>query len=229
MKTIGLIGGLSWESSREYYRIINEAAARRLGGMHSAKIVMYSFDFAEVETLQHQGQWDALTEQMVASAQSLRRAGADFLVICSNTMHRMAQAVETGSGLPLLHIADPTADRLLEAGIRTVGLLGTRFTMEQEFYRTRLEQRGLTVQIPDREDRAIIHAVIYDELVRGIIRKPSERQYQHIIQKLLANGSEGIILGCTEISLLIAPGSLNAPLFDTTELHALAALDWALA
>lgn len=229
MKTIGLIGGLSWESSREYYRIINEAAARRLGGVHSAQIVMYSFDFAEVERLQHQGQWDLLTERMVASAQNLRRAGADFLVICSNTMHRMAEAVEAGSGLPLLHIADPTADRLREVGIRTVGLLGTRFTMEQEFYRMRLEQRGLTVQIPDSEDRAIIHAVIYEELVRGIIRESSREQYQAIIQKLLANGSEGIILGCTEISLLIAPDSLSAPVFDTTELHALAALDWALA
>ncbi len=230
MKTIGLIGGLSWESSVEYYRIINQEAQRRLGGVHSARCLMFSFDFGEIEALQAAGDWAAAGARMIDAAERLRRAGADCLVICSNTMHRLAGDIEAAVELPLLHIADTTAQPLLADGRRHVGLLGTRFTMEGDFYRGRMEQRfGLDVLIPDAAGRELVHRIIYDELVRGQIRDTSRRQYQDVIAALQAVGAESVILGCTEIGLLIKPGDSPLPSYDTTRLHALAALDWALA
>ena len=230
MKTIGLIGGLSWESSSEYYRIINQAAQRRLGGLHSARCLMYSFDFAEIEALQAAGDWAAATERMLGAARQLARGGADCIVICSNTMHKMAEDIEAALDLRLIHIVDATAQALLAAGHRRVALLGTAFTMEQDFYTGRMRQRfGLDALIPNAESRAIVHGIIYAELTRGIIRDQSRRQYQQVIAELAAQGAEAVILGCTEIGLLIKPGDSSLPSFDTTELHALAALDWALA
>ena len=229
MKTIGLIGGLSWESSVEYYRIINQETRKRLGGVHSAPCLLYSFDFGEIETLQAAGDWAAASERMVDAARTLQRAGADCLVICSNTMHLMADAVAAAAGIPLIHIADATAAPILAKGLRKVGLLGTRFTMEQDFYRGRMVQRfGLEVLTPDAEGRAIVHDIIYDELVRGRIRAESRRQYQSVIETLRDAGAQAVILGCTEIGLLIKPADSALPTFDTTELHALAAVDWAL-
>lgn len=229
MKTIGLIGGLSWESSVEYYRIINEEVQRRLGGTHSAKCVMYSFDFAEIERLQHQGNWEELTNMMVNSAKSLKAAGADFVVICSNTMHKMADAIEQQAGISLLHIADATARAIQSAELQKVGLLGTRFTMEEDFYKGRLTgQFGLHVQIPDAADRQTVHDIIYSELVQGQIHLPSKERYKQIIDRLTENGSQGVILGCTEIGLLIKQADVNVPVFDTTYLHAIAAVDMAL-
>ena len=229
MKTIGLIGGLSWESSVEYYRIINQETRKRLGGVHSAPCLLYSFDFGEIETLQAAGDWAAASERMVDAARTLQRAGADCLVICSNTMHLMADAVAAAAGIPLIHIADATAAPILAKGFRKVGLLGTRFTMEQDFYRGRMVQRfGLEVLTPDAEGRAIVHDIIYDELVRGRIRAESRRQYQSVIETLRDAGAQAVILGCTEIGLLIKPADSALPTFDTTELHALAAVDWAL-
>ena len=229
MKTIGLIGGLSWESSVEYYRIINQETQRRLGGLHSADCVMVSFDFAEIESLQAAGEWDAATQCMVAAAEKLARAGADCIVICSNTMHRMAADIEAAVDLPLIHIADATARPILEASIKTVGLLGTRFTMEQNFYRGRMiEKFGLEVLIPDAAGRDIVHRIIYDELVRGEIKAESRQLYQTVIADLKAKGAEAVILGCTEIGLLIKPEDSPLPSYDTTVLHALAAVDWAL-
>ena len=230
MKTIGLIGGLSWESSSEYYRIINQAAQRRLGGLHSARCLMYSFDFAEIEALQAAGDWAAAAERMLGAARQLARGGADCIVICSNTMHKMAEDIEAALDLRLIHIVDATAQALLAAGHRRVALLGTAFTMEQDFYTGRMRQRfGLDALIPNAESRAIVHGIIYAELTRGIIRDESRRQYQQVIAELAAQGAEAVILGCTEIGLLIKPGDSSLPSFDTTELHALAALDWALA
>ena len=230
MKTIGLIGGLSWESSSEYYRIINQAAQRRLGGLHSARCLMYSFDFAEIEALQAAGDWAAAAERMLGAARQLARGGADCIVICSNTMHKMAEDIEAALDLRLIHIVDATAQALLAAGHRRVALLGTAFTMEQDFYTGRMRQRfGLDALIPNAESRAIVHDIIYAELTRGIIRDQSRRQYQRVIAELAAQGAEAVILGCTEIGLLIKPGDSSLPSFDTTELHALAALDWALA
>lgn len=230
MKTIGLIGGLSWESSSEYYRIINQAAQRRLGGLHSARCLMYSFDFAEIEALQAAGDWAAAAERMLGAARQLARGGADCIVICSNTMHKMAEDIEAALDLRLIHIVDATAQALLAAGHRRVALLGTAFTMEQDFYTGRMRQRfGLDALIPNAESRAIVHDIIYAELTRGIIRDQSRRQYQQVIAELAAQGAEAVILGCTEIGLLIKPGDSSLPSFDTTELHALAALDWALA
>jgi aspartate racemase len=230
MKTIGLIGGLSWESSIEYYRRINEEVRARLGGLHSAQSLMYSFDFEEIETLQHAGRWDAATERMVDAARRLERGGADFVLICSNTMHRMAAEVQAAIGIPLLHIADATAEQIQAAGLRRIGLLGTGFTMEQDFYKGRLTARyGLDVRVPAAPDRQVVHDVIYDELCRGIIRPESKAQYVDIMRKLAADGAEGIILGCTEITLLVGPTDSPVPVFDTTAIHALAAVDWALA
>lgn len=230
MRRIGLIGGLSWESSAEYYRIINQAAQQRLGGLHSADCLMLSFDFAEIEALQVAGDWAAASQRMVSAAQQLERAGAGCIVICSNTMHRMAEAVQIAVELPLIHIADATAQPILQAGLQTVGLLGTRFTMQQDFYRGRLSERhGLRVLIPDEAGCESVHGIIYDELVRGEIRAESRREYQRVIEQLAAAGAQAVILGCTEISLLIKPPDSPLPTFDSTELHALAALDWALA
>ena len=229
MKTIGLIGGLSWESSVEYYRIINQETQRRLGGLHSAQCLMYSFDFGEIEKLQAAGDWGAATARMIDAAMALERGGADCIVICSNTMHRMADEVGAEVNLPLLHIADATAKAILAAGIKSVGLLGTRFTMEQDFYRGRLIERfGLDVIVPDAAGRAAVDRVIYDELVRGIIRQESWAAYLAVIDGLREHGAAGIILGCTEIGLLIKPADCPLPSFDTTLLHAMAAVDWAL-
>ena len=230
MKTIGLIGGLSWESSIEYYRLINQAAQRRLGGVHSAQCLMYSFDFGEIEALQAVGDWEAATARMLDAARRLEVAGADCLVICSNTMHRMADDIEAAVALPLIHIADATAAPIRDAGIRRVGLLGTRYTMEQDFYRGRMiDGYGLDVLIPDEAGRAIVHSVIYDELVRGQINAASRRAYQAVITELQTTGAQAVILGCTEIGLLISAGDSPLPVYDTTRLHALAALEWALA
>ena len=230
MKTIGMIGGMSWESSAVYYRLINEGVAARLGGLHSAQSLLFSFDFDEIERLQHQGQWDQATQRMVDAAQRLERGGADFVIICTNTMHLMADAVQQQLAVPLLHIVDPTADAIRQQGLHTVGLLGTRFTMEQEFYRGRLEQRhGLQVVVPDEPDRAIIHAVIYDELCRGIVNPASQAQCRGIIEQLVVAGAEAVILGCTELMLLITQQDSAVPLFDTTALHAQAAVTYALA
>lgn len=229
MKTIGLIGGMSWESSAEYYRIINREVQRRLGGAHSARSLMLSVDFGAIEKLQHAGDWDALTVEMVAAVQALERGGADFVLLCTNTMHRMAEAMAASVTIPLLHIVDPTAAALKAARVKTVGLLGTAFTMEQDFYKGRLTSHGFDVLIPDVDDRATVHRIIYDELVRGDVRAPSRTAYREVIGRLVSKGAEAIILGCTEIMLLVRAEDSAVPLFDTTALHAMAAVDRALA
>ncbi len=230
MRTIGLLGGMSWESSAEYYRIINETARDRLGGTHSAKSVMVSVDFHEVEELQAAGDWDGATTLMVEAARRAEAGGADLLVICTNTMHRMADEVGAAIGIPLIHIADATADAVRSAGIGRVGLLGTRYTMEQDFYRGRLESRhGLDVIVPDEPDRSTVHDVIYDELVQGIITVSSRDAYGRVIDRLTAAGADGVILGCTEIELLVTDDLRPVPVFPTTRIHALAAVDAALA
>jgi aspartate racemase len=230
LKTIGLIGGMSWESSIEYYRIINETVHQRLGGLHSAKSVMYSVDFAEIETLQHQGRWQEATQCMIDAAQRVERGGADFVVICTNTMHKMAGELQANISIPILHIADATAAKVRAQGMRKIGLLGTKFTMEEDFYKGRLiEKHGLQVLVPDAGDRAIVHRVVYDELVLGKINPASKAEYQRIISRLIQQGAEGIILGCTEIGLLVGEADSTAPLFDTTRIHAVAAADYALA
>lgn len=229
-KVIGLIGGMSWESSAEYYRIVNERVRDRLGGLRSACCLMWSFDFAEIEALQHAGRWDDATALMVDAARRLERGGADFLLICTNTMHRMAAEVQAAVGIPLLHIADPTADRIRAAGLRRVGLLGTAFTMEQDFYKGRLADRhGLEVLIPEEADRATVHRIIYDELVQGRVEPASRQAYREIIARLVERGAEAVILGCTEIMLLVGAEDSAVPLFDTTAIHAKAAVDLATA
>lgn len=229
MKTLGLIGGMSWESTIPYYRQINEAIKARLGGLHSARIVLYSIDFHEVERLQHAGKWQQAGDLLADAAQRLEQAGAHALVLCTNTMHKVAQQIEAKTAIPLLHIADPTAKAIKAAGLSRVGLLGTRFTMEQDFYKARLEhQHGLQVLIPNEADRAVVHQVIYDELCLGRIVEKSRDAYLDIIKRLFDNGAQAIILGCTEISLLVEPQHVQVPLFDTTRLHALYAADWAL-
>lgn len=225
MQLIGMIGGLSWESSAEYYRIINRLAQQRLGGVHSARTLMYSFDFGEIESLQHSGDWQAATRLLIDAAQRLERGGADFLLICSNTMHRMADDVAAAISIPLLHIADATAKRINEAGIGRVGLLGTAFTMEQDFYKGRLARRfGLDVIVPKSDDRQTVHDVIYRELVRGEVRSESRARFRAVIDRLVADGAEAVILGCTEIMLLVQPADSPVPLFDTTTIHAEAAV-----
>jgi aspartate racemase len=227
---IGLIGGMSWESSAEYYRIINREVRRRLGGVHSARSLMWSVDFGEIERLQHQGDWDALTEKMKDAAIRLERGGADFIVICTNTMHRMADAVTEAVNIPLLHIADPTAQKVKAAGVTKVGLLGTAFTMEQDFYKGRLRDLfGLDVLVPPAPDRRIVHDIIYQELVAGEVLAESRAAYRKIIAGLVAQGAQAVILGCTEIMLLISEEDSAVPLFDTTTIHAIAAVDRALA
>jgi aspartate racemase len=229
MKTIGLIGGMSWESSIEYYRIINERVREVLGGVHSAKCVMVSVDFADIEDLQHRNLWDQASQAMVQAAISVRQGGGECIVICTNTMHRMAQAVQAAVEVPLLHIADATANEVIKRGFDTLGLLGTRFTMEEDFYRGRLsEQHGLKILIPDDAQRNIIHRVIYDELVVGKILPASRQAYAAIIKDLVKRGAQGIILGCTEIGLLVKEQDSPVPVFDTAYIHAVAAVDWAL-
>lgn len=228
MKTIGLIGGMSWESTAEYYRFLNEFTRDRLGGLHSARCVLYSVNFAEIEQLQVQGFWADAGEILAAAAQCLEAAGADLVLICTNTMHKVADVVGAAVSIPLLHLADTTADAVRASGLRRVGLLGTAFTMEQDFYRGRLEAGGLDVRIPDTDGRALVHQVIYEELCLGIVRDESRTAYQKVIKDLVAAGAEGIILGCTEIELLIGPGDSPVPIFPTARLHAEAAVDAAL-
>lgn len=229
MKTLGLLGGMSWESTIPYYRYINERVRDRLGGLHSARLALYSVDFAEIERLQMQGDWDEAGRQLGQAAAALQRAGAQAIVICTNTMHKVAAAVETDSGLPLLHIADATAVRIRAAGLARIGLLGTRFTMEQDFYRARLESHGLDVIVPDAAQRDDVHRVIYEELCLGEIREDSRQRYRAVMADLVARGAKGIILGCTEIGLLVGAADTTVPTFDTTRIHAEAAADWALA
>ncbi len=229
MKTVGLLGGMSWESTVPYYQVLNREVGRRLGGLHSARVLLLSVDFQEIEVLQHQGRWDELGDMLARDAITLENAGADFLVLCTNTMHLVAPAMEAAVSIPLLHIADATAERILSAGMRRVGLLGTRFTMEEPFYRGRLEERhGLAVLVPPAEDRAVVHRVIYEELVLGKILDGSREEYRRIVADLVAAGAEGVILGCTEIGLLLKPGDATVPLFDTALIHAEAAAAFAL-
>jgi aspartate racemase len=228
-KIIGLLGGMSWESSAQYYRIINEQVRQRLGGLHSARCLIWSFDFAEVEALQHAGRWAEATLLMIEAARRLERGGADFILICTNTMHRMADEVQAAIAIPLLHIADPTAERVRAAGCQRVGLLGTAFTMEQDFYKGRLSaQHGLDVIVPDEPDRKLVHRIIYDELVQGHVVPASRQAYREIIERLITRGAQAVILGCTEIMLLVHPEDSAVPLFDTTAIHAEAAVDRAI-
>ena len=229
MKTIGLIGGMSWESSLEYYKIVNETVKEKLGGLHSCKCLMYSVDFGVIEALQHQNKWDELTKLMIEAAQNLKHGGADFIVICTNTMHKMAPEIEHATGLNVLHIADVTGAAISKNQIQKVGLLGTRFTMEGDFYKKRLKDNyDIEVIIPEDADRQIIHDIIYNELCLGIIKDDSRQKYIDIINKLCANGAEGIILGCTEIPLLIKQSDVLIPVYDTTKIHAESAVDFAL-
>jgi amino-acid racemase len=225
MKVIGLLGGMSWASSAEYYRYANERVRERLGGFHSAHCVMYSVDFAEIEELQAGGRWDAAGERLEEAAGALARAGADFLVLCTNTMHRVADRI---TSLPLLHLGDATAEAVLGAGLRKVGLLGTAFTMEQDFYVDRLAGHGLDVLVPPEDDRAEVHRVIYEELVVGVVREESRAAYRAVIERLVERGADGVILGCTEIELLVGAGDSPVPVFPTTRLHAELAADYAL-
>ena len=229
MKTMGLIGGMSWESTVSYYRVINRTVNERLGGFHSAKCVLYSVDFAEIELLQNEGKWEDATRLMIEAARSVERAGAEFLVICTNTMHKMADDVQKQIRIPILHIADATAKTILSRELKKVGLLGTRFTMEEDFYRGRLSARhGLDVIIPTADQRELVHRIIYDELCAGIIKPSSERVYLEVIEGLAGAGAQGIILGCTEIGLLVKQEHSRIPLFDTTVIHAEAAVAYAL-
>ena len=229
MRTLGLLGGMSWESTLTYYRLINERVRDRLGGLHSARLLLYSVDFAQIEAFQRAGDWDAAGRTLADAAACLQRGGAQALVICTNTMHNVAGAIAAVAPLPLLHIADATAERILAGGLARVGLLGTRFTMEQAFYRERLAARGLEVLVPEEADRAEVHRVIYDELCRGVVREPSRASYRAMIERLVAQGAQAVILGCTEIGLLVGADDADVPLFDTTRIHAEAAADWAIA
>ena len=228
MKTIGLLGGMSWESTLPYYRLINQAVQERLGGLHSARIVLYSFDFDDVERLQRDGDWDAAGTLLADAASRLVAAGAELLVLCTNTMHRVAPALEAAVAVPMLHIADPTAEAIRRAGLATVGLIGTRFTMEQAFYRDRLRGHGLEVLTPPPADRELVHRVVYEELCRGRVLDASRAAYRRVMADLVARGAQAVILGCTEISLLVGPQDASVPLFDTTRLHALSAAERAL-
>jgi len=230
MKMIGLLGGMSWESSLEYYRIINQLVKARLGGLHSARCLLYSVDFDEIESYQSQGSWDRAGEVLGSAAHSLEIAGADCIVICTNTMHKVADVVQSGLEIPLIHIADATAQEIQGAGMHKIGLLGTRFTMQESFYTQRLvESFGLQVIIPEDQEMREVDRIIYGELVLGEIKEPSRDIYRNVIEKLAGKGAEGIILGCTEIGLLVRPEDSDLPLFDTTQIHARAAVDFALA
>ncbi|MCC2970707.1 aspartate/glutamate racemase family protein [Massilia sp. IC2-476] len=228
MKTIGLIGGMSWESTVPYYRSINETVRELRGGLHSAKLVLVSVDFDEVERLQRTGDWDRAGLLLADCARRLESAGADFIVLCTNTMHKVAPAIDAAAGIPLFHIADPTAEAIRAQGLRRIGLLGTRFTMEQDFYRARLQQHGLEVLVPGEAGRALVHRVIYDELCQGKVLDASRDAYRAVIQELVDAGAEAVILGCTEIALLIGPADSPVPVFDTTALHARKAAEFAL-
>jgi len=229
MRTIGLLGGMSWESTATYYRLINETVRERLGALHSAELVLYSVDFEPLERMQHRGDWDGAARVLAEAASRVEAAGAGLLVLCTNTMHKVAPAIEREIGIRLLHIADATAGEIKGAGISTVGLLGTSFTMEQEFYRGRLvERHGIEVLIPDDREREAVHRVIYDELCAGEIRDDSRAEYVEVIEGLAARGAEAVVLGCTEIPLLVRPADSPIPVFDTTAIHARRAVEWSL-
>ena len=229
MKTIGLLGGMSWESTVPYYQTINRVVGERLGGLHSAEILLYSVDFHEIEQLQHAGRWEESGELLSNAARALQSAGAEFLVLCTNTMHRVAPQIESKVSIPLLHIADATAESISSAGLTQVGLLGTRFTMELEFYRGRLEERhGLKVLVPPERDRESVHRIIFEELCRGQIQEASRSECRRVVSGLIANGCEGVVLGCTEIGLLLRPSDAPVPLFDTAKIHAEKAALYAL-
>ncbi len=229
MRTLGLIGGMSWESTLPYYRIINEAVRDRLGGLHSAKLLLHSLDFAEIAELQKRGDWPQAAQRLAAAACGLRDAGAEAILICTNTMHLVAPQVEAAAGIPLLHIADATATQVHRAGLTRVGLLGTRFTMEQAFYRDRIAGHGIEVIVPDDAQRARIHEVIFDELCQGQVRDASRDDYCGIMSDLARRGAQGIVLGCTELGMLVGCGDTALPVFDTCRIHAEYAAEWALA
>jgi aspartate racemase len=229
MKTIGMIGGMSWESTLEYYRIVNESVKEKLGGFHSAKCILYSVDFEEVERLQHQGKWSLLTQAMIFAAQKVERAGADFVLICTNTMHMMAEEVQDSIHIPLLHIVDVTAEAIQANGQNRIGLLGTKFTMEQDFYKKKLKDKyGFEVLIPSEEERQVIHDILYSELCLGEIKELSKNKFRDIIHNLIERGAQGVILGCTEIPLIVDQKDYTIPLYDTTALHAQAAVEYAI-
>ncbi|MAO13826.1 MULTISPECIES: aspartate/glutamate racemase family protein [unclassified Marinobacter] len=228
MKKIGLIGGMSWESTQTYYRLINQKVRDELGGLHSAKLVLYSVDFAEIEALQHQGDWQTTGEILGSAAQSVESAGAEFLVLCTNTMHKVASQIERSANVPLLHIADATANVLKQDGVTCVGLLGTRFTMEQTFYLGRLQEHGIQVIVPDESQRELVHSVIYNELCQGMVKSDSKNGYLDVVASLAERGAQGVILGCTEIGLLIQGSDTEVKLYDTTEIHAEQAVQYAL-
>ncbi len=229
MKTIGMIGGMSWESTLEYYRIVNETVKEKLGGFHSAKCVLYSVDFEEVERLQHRGEWGLLTQLMISAAKKVEKSEADFVLICTNTMHMMADEVRDAIHIPLLHIVDVTAEAIGAKGHKKVGLLGTKFTMEQDFYRGRLQEKyGYEVLIPDDKERQVIHDILYSELCLGEIREVSKNKFKDIIHSLIERGAQGVILGCTEIPLIVDQKDYAIPLYDTTTLHARAAVEYAI-
>jgi aspartate racemase len=229
MKTLGLIGGMSWESTVPYYRFINEAIKVRLGGLHSARLVLYSVDFEEIARLQHAGDWDAAGHVLADAAQRLERAGAEALVICTNTMHKVAPAIEATVRIPVLHVVDAVAEEIRAAGFNKVGLLGTRFTMEQPFYAQYLARHGLTTLVPEQADRDLVHRVVYEELCLGKIVDASREAYRRIMARLVTQGAEAIILGCTEISMLVGTQDASVPLFDTTAIHARKAAEWSVA
>ncbi|WP_375320584.1 aspartate/glutamate racemase family protein [Aliivibrio logei] len=229
MKTIGMLGGMSWESTASYYKAINEGVKAELGGLNSAKICLYSVNFDDIEKLQHQGKWDETALILSEAAKSVEAGGADFLLICTNTMHKVAPEIESSISIPILHIADATANKLVIDGIKKVGLLGTRFTMEQDFYKSRLvEKFGIEVVVPEENDRSTVHNIIYDELCRGVINSGSREKYLSIVKSLHERGAEAVILGCTEIALLIQQAHTEVPLYDTTEIHAAQAVQLAI-
>lgn len=228
MKTIGLIGGMSWESTAEYYRLINEGIKVRMGGLHSAKCLLYSVDFGEIEPYMRTADWEEIGHALLNAAKTLEDGGADFILLCTNTMHKLYEQIEKGLNIPLLHIADATAERIQEASIKKVGLLGTRQTMEQEFYKSRIEDKGIQVMVPNETDRELVHDVIFNELCLGIMKEESRKNYIRIIDKLISIGAEGVILGCTEIPLLLKNNDLGVQLFDTTSIHAMKAVERAI-
>jgi len=229
MKTIGLLGGMSWESSMVYYKIVNEKVKEILGGHHSCECIMYSVDFDTIKTLQHKGDWDELTRIMISAAQKIEKGGAEMLTICTNTMHKMYNEVQQSISIPVLHIADATAEAIIEKNLKTIALLGTRFTMEQDFYKGRLtEKHGINVLVPEGKDLETVHNIIYNELVLGVIKNESREAYKEIIEKLAKKGAQGVILGCTEIPLLIQQNDVSIPVFDTTTIHAEKTVKFAL-
>ncbi|MEI5906904.1 aspartate/glutamate racemase family protein [Bacillus spongiae] len=229
MKTIGILGGMSWESSSIYYQLINERVKETLGGHHSAKCVLFSVDFQPIKDLQHEGRWEEATERLVDSVKSIEKAGADFLIIGTNTMHKIADEIEATTSIPLLHIADMTGEEIKNRGLKRLGLLATKFTMEQDFYKGRLQTNSnLDIIVPDEQDRNTVHDIIYDELCLGKVKEASKQKYLDITNKLIHEGAEGIILGCTEITMLVKESDIQVPVFDTTKIHAIKAADYAM-